>query len=854
MIRDDDIQRALKIGDRNKEIIQLAKNWCGHLQVEHWGGTGLLEIQTGLPIGSRMLKCPHARAGGLAGMDLETVALDFYDRNCFDCKQRIPVRFPNISGIVAERDASRQKQEEARANAQQALANQLAARANVRRELSKDSNPAKAGIFASIEAFDNDPSDKNRRILLQTAAAVPDCFDASVQESLFQIADGGGFARTDGAIEVLGAISTNRDRLVKSALRAIARHHGHRIAASVIGKYLSKEHAQHLEPALPGLFALANPVSGFLFGGGSPGNPEPVLTGYRLFPEIVLRSIREHLRHPDKYARQCACNAISLIVSNDPTFGTGVVRELITSIELPDDDFGEDGSASDAVVNTLADIMLLHPDAVDQNIQEEMKTASEDVRETLIRAYERVLRRQDEGEEQTVNPRALEVSYQRLIILTLNRADNECLLKAIWFLRDEALRFPDLFEKHAEALLGAAALIADELEVPQSPLLDLEIKPDAIKQFEIQGRRQMLNSLLDAITKAIGTYASQKSETLGRLIVTSFQSVGEGHEYFKTEVVRCMGFLAASPSGLFLAIPVLYQAMTSPSTLVRAASASAYGQLAREDTEGIPSLLHESFLLLLRDPYVIVHAAAVKALANVTLPAKFNARIVSYLAVLVSVYVKSKSNDELISACLERILELTDAPEPSFRQAILSIVENFKIRVAFEFTARHSNILRGTTGYGKLIIKLITAGHSNNRFVDDLVNELAVLSADEIKEISHDFRAAATALESTKPAIAAAELIEILTAAGAWKAASDIARDATARLSDTVRDRPLKLKSALLQAAVELEVAASNGHAANLLAQVNRWHSVVTEIEKDNEENKKRRDPLFGLLDPDKSN
>lgn len=585
----------------------------------------------------------------------------------------------------------------------------------------------------------------------------------------------------------------------------------------------------------------------------SRGNPEPVLASYRLFPEIVLRSIREHLRHPEKYARQCACNAISLTLRIDPNLGTSIVGELIASIELPDDHFGEDGSASDAVVNTLTSMLLLHPDAVDQRIQDEIKTASEEVRETLIRVYERVLRQQDEDDEQTINPRAIELSYQRLIDLILKRFDNGSLLKAIWFLRDEALRFPYLFEKHAEALLGAAALIADELEVPQSPLLDLEIKPDAIKQLETQGRRQMLNSLLDAITKAIGTYASQKPETFGRLIVTSFQSIGDGHEYFKTELVKCAGFLAASPSGLALAIPVLYQAMTSRSTLVRSASASAYAQLAREDTEGIPSLLHESFLLLLRDPYVIVHIAAVEALAKVTLPSKFSARIVSYLAVLVSAYVKSKSNDEVISACLERILELTNEPEPSFRQAILSIVGNLKIRVAFEFTARHSNILRGTTGYGRLLIKLITAGDSNNRFVDDLVNELAVLSTDEIKEISDDFRAAATALESTEPTIAE-EFVEILTAAGAWQAANEIAKDATARLSDTLCDRPLKLRSALLQAAVQLEVAASNGDAVSLLAQVTRWHSVVTEIEKDNEENKKRRDPLFGLLDPDKSN
>ena len=81
---------------------------------------------------------------------------------------------PTFSGIVAERDASRQRQADARAKSEEALEQELASRATIRRQLSKGSDPAKAGIFASIEAFDNDPSNKNRRILLETATSVPD--------------------------------------------------------------------------------------------------------------------------------------------------------------------------------------------------------------------------------------------------------------------------------------------------------------------------------------------------------------------------------------------------------------------------------------------------------------------------------------------------------------------------------------------------------------------------------------------------------------------------------------------------------------------------------------------------------
>ena len=100
---DDGIQKALRIGEANAAVIKLAQNWCANLQVEKFGGTGLVEIETGLPIGMRRFKCAHASAAGFAGMDLRSIALDFYDRTCSGCQKRVPVMLPNLSQLVGER-------------------------------------------------------------------------------------------------------------------------------------------------------------------------------------------------------------------------------------------------------------------------------------------------------------------------------------------------------------------------------------------------------------------------------------------------------------------------------------------------------------------------------------------------------------------------------------------------------------------------------------------------------------------------------------------------------------------------------------------------------------------------------
>jgi hypothetical protein len=54
-VKDTDrrIQEAIEIGQANKRTVELVQNWCAHVRIERFGGVGLVEQQTGLPIGMR---------------------------------------------------------------------------------------------------------------------------------------------------------------------------------------------------------------------------------------------------------------------------------------------------------------------------------------------------------------------------------------------------------------------------------------------------------------------------------------------------------------------------------------------------------------------------------------------------------------------------------------------------------------------------------------------------------------------------------------------------------------------------------------------------------------------------------
>jgi hypothetical protein len=851
MTMDDSIEKAIRIGERNKGIIELAHNWCAHLEVRQAGGVGLVEIQTGLPIGMRSFKCPHASAGGLAGMNLEVVALDFYDRNCVGCKERRPVRLPNLSSLVGERDAGQKRESEARASRAEQQARALATRTARRKELARGCDPARAGIFLLVDALDREPNDHNRQILLATAAASAGHFDASVQEALYDLALGGGFTRAETALEVLSKVQADPQRRCGAALQVLARQDGHRVAGQTVAKHLSKDHESLVPDALPAILALATPVHGIFPDSGSAGDPAPLIAAFRLFPELVLAAVQEHLLSPVKHIRIRACHAISLLLQLDGSLGLKVIDNLIASLALPDDPYGEDGAAERSVARTLADIMADHPEEVDARIQAKMKGGSQEARSALFEVYERMLRTRSEPEPHAPTPRAVEISFQRFVDVLSNRDDNDLLLKAIWFLRNKALRFPELFEEHAETLLGAAALIGSDLEAPESPLLVQTPTPDPLKSLETHGRRQILHTALDAIVEPIGIVAGRKPDSLGRSLLTTFELLGDGHDYFKAGLVRSIGHMGASPAASKLVLPALYQAITNQSVRVRAAGAEAYGHIAQDNADDLPALLHETFILLLTDPYVMVHSAAIGALRKVDVPKRFVRRVLTSLGVVITSYHQSHSDDRLLSDSLERFLELLTKEkrpplDPAAGKGILTIVANMKTDSATRFVADNGYYLRGSPGYGKLIVKLLSEPDVNDYLAGDLVEELAQVDAPEILSITEECRAAATIREQAGDR-STDNFIQILTSAGAWSVAADIARDSTNRLTDTTWDRPRKLRSRARETAAALEQAAAASDPKRVIELAETWRKIEEEMKKDDEANKKKRDPLLGL-------
>ena len=149
-----DIKIATEAGERNLATMQLVRNWCAHARIKKFGGTGLIEQATGLPIGNHGLECDHATAGGMFTWDFREAALDFYDRNCADCKKRKGVGIPNLLSLVKERDDQRAAEAQRASFEQARHAEAHDARKLVRSRLREGLGPLACAMVDHIDEFD----------------------------------------------------------------------------------------------------------------------------------------------------------------------------------------------------------------------------------------------------------------------------------------------------------------------------------------------------------------------------------------------------------------------------------------------------------------------------------------------------------------------------------------------------------------------------------------------------------------------------------------------------------------------------------------------------------------------------
>jgi hypothetical protein len=848
---DDGIARAIQIGESNARIIELAQNWCAHLEVEKNGGTGLVEMQTGLPIGMRSFKCVHASAAGFAGMALERIALDFYDRNCAGCSKRSPVRLPNLSQLVAERDDAKKSDEARHEAAVREERTRFEMRNRARLSVSQDADEPTRALIESIEALDREPTIQKAEVLIELTGVAPERFNAGVQQALFQLTqESSSYLVLDAALKTLRNVHADSKALCSAALRVLSHSHLS-IAGTIVAESITPDHAEEVPAAIPALISLAGPHDNWFPLPELKDEPESLLAAYRVAPTAVSDVIGEMLRHPEKTVRIGAIHAIQRIREIDVRFGIALLEPLVFSLELPDDHFNR-GSAETWAQDVLAEMLEGHFNEVDPILTSSFaKLGEHDDEVGLMHVYLRLFRSYRHGRDRTIVLTYVhEVLFGRLLQYLSTKCAEQGSIQLLDFLRSDAKEFPALVELHIDGLLGAIAILAHEQVAASIFFSQLHLPPNPLAALEAEHRKNSLHHLVEAVAQLIGTTAKERPSTVGTTLLETLTKIESGHDELRAALVKALGRMAQNRDTFPAILPSLYNAMMGPSQTVRSAGAEAYGELIQRDPDDLPPLLHETFVTLLTDPYYIVHWAALNVIDRHSLPKVYNNTLIVNTYQIVEMHSGEKRNNDILKVALDVLLDLqrgrTGGMKPALRDWVIQKLSLCRSYDRAELLRRHASQLMAGKGFIKSILDLLADRETSDNSITNLLKVLYRVPSHEIRDNADEFVETMMACSSNGHHVVDAA-IEILTGASLWNHATNLAKSEEARWRDTEWDRQRRLHSKLRTLNCEIEQNCSRSDLSAVRETIASFRRVQAEISEDTEKHKKRREPLLGI-------
>lgn len=843
-----EFDQHVRTGEHNKQILELVHNWCSHAEIRNHGGTGLIAQYTGLPLGMFGMHCDHAPAGGIAGWYLEDGVLDFYDRNCVHCDKRQAVRLPNLIQLVGERDRELARRQEAVEHAQVAAAEARGARKRRRDALRVGQSAATCALLDDLEALDNTPSIDARTQVVETARLAPEILTPPIVEYFFELAASDAAGCQAEALDVLRHVEADAKRLMAAALNCLAHHDSIDMAARIVmvNPRLAEEAA--VEAAIPALVGLASPPRSQFGDRERPLQPDPLLAVFAAWPEAVNRGIQRLLDSRKSYPIRTGTAALKVLSPVAPhllgRFAKTLVAKLVRAHLLIDEDEADRDlkMVCSDLQRSLAAALLQEPVATDQLIADFFEGASSEGEARLARVYEEVFRFTYRSEG-ALTDAVTEVLLSRIVKLASTSNNDRVLTEIIQMLRSGSSDLLGAARRSLDVVLGAAAVLDDRIEA-----FDAEQKPKtnttSLQILEAQNARSSLYYLREAFSD-MAARAAKGHRPATESYVDFLGRIGENRSGLSSALLKESNHLIATPEGLNLVLPELYSGLVGTSTLERAAAAETLGKAGKDRIADLPELVLEAFVLLLRDPYVIVHKAAARALGEIPLPPHLEQSADSALLQLILVYSSRKDANDFLLRCMQLYLHRF-ADERQLRGGLLKGLIRILNRIPASRELRELNsmskFLKDEPDYVDLVIRVFEDEDVSDYGEEDAI-ELAYLIPDEqVLKRADDL--VKVAVRRHGRALYVGAIVEILTRAGAWAQAVTAVKASWEHLPDTVPMKRVKWTVQLQLVAVQFEAAVATGNVARLTALKSEWEGLEKALKEDEKLYAERRNTL----------
>jgi hypothetical protein len=854
MISDDSIKQAVEAGEKNQRTAELVFNWCAHARIKRFGGGGMIEQMYGVPIGHMGLECAHAPAGGMQAWDLENSALVFYDDNCVNCTHRQPVRLPNLTKLVAEREERRRirKLEQDRIELEVAddLAKRDAARAQVRAQL----DAVAASNLDLLASLDRERDAVASATIIKVAEMAPETFPPPLVEYLFATISENRINLSDTSLQILARLpGIDPTKLVNAAL---ASHYGSTEATlPIIEANAAAASDEFVGPAVGRLVSLAT-VSHGPFMHDRQTFPAPLLQIYRYHSKAVREALSRIIGSSEAYSVGLAARGLLVLVEHDPSLTGFMTDDLLAKLArakwlVKGDDDGVRDALSD-IRKVLVKAFYAAPKVVDISIQQYLAGASAEGINALHRLYSDVLYRNHfDGGRKTIGE-AERIAFKRLITATSQYGtdiDDDRFDVAMDSIHMDVGDLAPLIVEEIDFLLGTAAIILDKLKVELA-------KPQDPKDPSAFYKRMGIKQRLEAPAQTYIRWACQAASGAGadaiEKVLSFYAGLPEENTELKSPIIGQFSDFAENAEGLKLCLPYYYSAMVGPSQLLRSYAATALGELSRQALENTPGLVFEAFVALMTDPFVVVHRAAVRALERFSLPDEVKPQAKKALSDIILYYAKARDDDAFLVTAVE-IFAHRYVDEARLAGKLGDILLDILMTVEPEVILRKTRyglpIFSQNPNYIKLFLKLLNSATSEYD-IEALLNQLDRRPPTDLKTYAAELAKAGVHVAHHR-LYEVHTIIETLTACGAWSDASAMLTEILESYPDNMhyKSRRLLVQRYRISCDVEATVAMNDSAALTVLAK--EWSDNLAEQQKYDEENRPKDRPLGRLFGTD---
>jgi hypothetical protein len=819
---DRDVKIATEAGERNRATMQLVRNWCAHVRIKKFGGTGMIEQMTGLPIGNHGLECDHATAGGMYTWDLRDAALDFYDRNCIDCKKRKAVGIPNLLSLIQERDQHRTAEDQKASAAQAKGAEAHDARRLARSRLREGLSPLANAVVDHIDEFDDQRDQDHCDRLCESARLAPEHFVAPLVAYIFDLTEKEPWF-VEAGLTILDHVKADPARIARLALAPVGKTWPINKHAGVLLNRIEHVDPERIPDALPAIIELASPNDDIPFARNhaQPAKPELLQALWAAYPEAVREGVDRLLSSRHYHEVELAARGLLAVHARDPAVLKPFYRSMVSKFsraELLLDDYDEFRSTFRFLRDALVAAFEDSPEEIDALVQEYISASDKRSKVHAFKIYEAALRYRHDDPPIPPSSRVHRIAFQRLLWAATTEESEEVLRSTQQMLRGRPYQMVEIARAEIEGLIGAVLLLDDRLQRhDETPL-----PKDAIflQALERRTRRSTIISLMKSLIEW-ASIAAKDDLVLMQKIVALVDQIPEGRDDLKGIALGCVEHLSGTVEGFKLVLPHLYYGLVGPSSLVRAYAADALGEMPREN---IPPLVYEAFSALLLDPFVVVHQAAVHALRRFQLPKDLQGRASQALLNLVKCYAQKSGEDRFLVECVGELayeLRRIGKADGKVGQYLVRVLLNADPLYLKSELRSIGHALGRTEGFADLLLKLIPEVDGQDHRHEDELELLAELPDAAILSRKAAFEKIGVEVAPERPWLAA-YIVEELARVGAWREARRVA-EAGVNLEPTVYNEPRRIYMGFVRITAAFEEAIAEGRSGDLEALSQQW-------------------------------